>query len=72
MLRPMTSLPTARDCLRLWLSRRGRTAELARAIGVTRSTVHRWRVGATLPSASARSCIERTVGIPRALWEVRP
>lgn len=61
------TLPTARECLRLWCSRRGRIAELARETGASTSSVHRWLNG-TLPQPAARRAIEAVSGIPRALW----
>lgn len=59
-----------REALIAWCSVRGRVTELARYVGVERSTIHRWCRGTTAPSSLARPAIERRVGIPRNLpWE---
>lgn len=47
-------------------------AELARRLGVARSTVACWRRGTKLPSPAMRRALETETGIPVAAWTARP
>jgi len=49
--------------------RPGLAADLARATGLTESSVSRWRHGQSLPSRLAAVVIERRHGVDRSAWE---
>lgn len=64
----MAKKRSPREVLAAWCERHGRKVELARALSVNPSSVHRWCVGDSIPTPSLRAPIERVVGIPRAAW----
>lgn len=59
---------TAREMLGEWCRERGRVSDLARSIGIERSTIHRWIMGKSRPSPLALSDLERITGICRDAW----